>query len=265
MEAAVKALIEANVQQRETNQLLLQHVMALQAAGASHHDHDARKAVRAAIPKMTPSDDVETYLAVFEKVAVREKLPRDQWAEVVAPFLASGPQQVFFDLADAQAADYPTVKGEILARLGVNVLVRAQRVHQWDFKTAEPARPQYYELLHRLQKWLQPDVLSPTAMLDRLLADMFWRALPYPLQHWVGVSGKCPGDGRPGGALRGHQKPAGESCWEGVSQTPEASAPVPTSGDREACTEYTPCGSASRGMLEVSGARPHQGRLSASG
>ena len=58
MEAAVKALIEANVQQRETNQLLLQHVMALQAAGASHHDHDARKAVRAAIPKMTPSDDV---------------------------------------------------------------------------------------------------------------------------------------------------------------------------------------------------------------
>ena len=83
MEAAVKALMEANVQQRETNQLLLQHVMALQAAGASHHDHDARKAVRAAIPKMTPSDDVETYLAVFEKVAVREKLPRDQWAEVV--------------------------------------------------------------------------------------------------------------------------------------------------------------------------------------
>ena len=78
MEAAVKALIEANVQQRETNQLLLQHVMALQAAGASHHVHDARKAVRAAIPKMTPSDDVETYLAVFEKVAVREKLPRDQ-------------------------------------------------------------------------------------------------------------------------------------------------------------------------------------------
>ena len=193
MEAVVKALVEANLQQREankqqqeTNQLLLQQVMALQATGASQYVHDARKAVRAAIPKMTPSDDVETYLAVFEKVAVREKLPREQWAEDVAPFLASGPQQVFFDLPDDQAADYPTVKGEILARLGVNVLVRAQRVHQWEFSPAEPARPQYYDLLQRLQKWLQPDILTPTAMLDRLLADVFWRALPYPLQHWIG-------------------------------------------------------------------------------
>ena len=181
-----RQLLEANQRQQDTNQRLLQHVMVLEKSGMPQGVHDARKAVRTAVPKMTPTDDVETYLAMFEKVAVRERLPRDQWAEVIAPFLASGPQQVYFDLPDDQAADYSVVKGEILARLGVNVLVRAQRVHQWEFNPAEPARPQYYNLLKLLQKWLPPDVLSPTAMLDRIVADKFWRALPLPLQRWVG-------------------------------------------------------------------------------
>ncbi|XP_044147231.1 zinc finger protein 397-like [Bufo gargarizans] len=64
------------------------------------------------------------------KLAKREGLPRDQWTDVIVLFPASGLQQVYFYLPDEKAADYKNIKGEILARLRVNVLVRAQRVYQ---------------------------------------------------------------------------------------------------------------------------------------
>ncbi|XP_073439441.1 guanylate cyclase soluble subunit beta-2-like [Dendrobates tinctorius] len=43
-----------------------------------------QKAVRQAMQKMTPSDDVDAFLTVFKRVVEREKLPPEQWAEVLA-------------------------------------------------------------------------------------------------------------------------------------------------------------------------------------
>eukprot|EP00079_Xenopus_tropicalis_P029806 XP_012825477.1 PREDICTED: mediator of RNA polymerase II transcription subunit 15-like [Xenopus tropicalis] len=54
-----------------------------------------RKAVQRSLQKMTPADDVEAYLAVFERVAAREKLPPEEWAEVVAPYLTGEPQKLY--------------------------------------------------------------------------------------------------------------------------------------------------------------------------
>ncbi|XP_073532982.1 obscurin [Phyllobates terribilis] len=99
MEVVVKVLLEAtwqqqifNQQQKETNRLLVQHVTEIQTAGAQRAVHDVWKAVRVTILKVESSDNVESYLNMFERVTEREGLPRDQWAEVMALFLASGPQ-----------------------------------------------------------------------------------------------------------------------------------------------------------------------------
>lgn len=113
-----------------------------------------RAAVQKSLQKMTPTDDVEAYLAVFERVAEREQLPMDQWAGVVAPFLTGKPQKAYFDLSEQDAKVYSKLKGEILARLGVNMSVRARKVHNWTFSEQLPARSQMYDLVHLVKKWL---------------------------------------------------------------------------------------------------------------
>ncbi|KAM4049044.1 uncharacterized protein ACNLHF_005028 [Anomaloglossus baeobatrachus] len=156
-------------------------------------DGSVRKAVRQALQKMTPGDDVEAFLAVFERVAEREKLPTPQWAEwpkerwadLLAPFLAGEAQKAYFDLEPEAAHDFDKLKAEILARLGVTTAVRAQRVHQWTYQPDKPPRSQMFDLIHLTKKWLQLEVLTAPEMVQRIVLDKYLRALPPSLKKWV--------------------------------------------------------------------------------
>ncbi|CAJ0960675.1 unnamed protein product [Ranitomeya imitator] len=148
-------------------------------------DTHVRKTVRRALQKMTPGDDVEAFLTVFERVAEREKLPPEQWAEVLAPYLTGEPQKAYYDLTLQDAKEYHKLKAEILARLGVTLTVRAQRVHSWGYHRDKPPRSQMFDLLHLVQKWLQPESSAPAQMVERVMMDRFVHSLPRPIQSWV--------------------------------------------------------------------------------
>ncbi|KAG8546365.1 hypothetical protein GDO81_019102 [Engystomops pustulosus] len=151
--------------------------------------HSARAAVQKALQKMTATDDVEAYLTVFERVAEREELPAEQWADVLAPFLTGESQKAYYDLSETEAREYPQLKAEILARLGVTVQVRSSRVHQWAYSEKLPPRSQMHDLIHLVRKWLQPDDCTPAQMVERVVLDKFTRSLPSRLQRWVGQAG----------------------------------------------------------------------------
>lgn len=85
------------------------------------------------LQKMTAQDDVEAYLTTFERTAEREKWPKEEWAGLLAPYLAGDAQKAYFDLELKDAQDYDKLKGEILTRLGVTDTVRAHRFHQWSW------------------------------------------------------------------------------------------------------------------------------------
>ncbi|KAM3921536.1 SCAN domain-containing protein 3-like [Leptodactylus fuscus] len=147
---------------------------------------DEKGAVQRALQKMTPDDDVEAFLTMFERVAEREKLPATDWADVIAPYLTGEPQKAYYDLCQQDVQDYDKLKAEILARLGVTTAVRAWRVRTWSYHMDKPARSQMYDLIHLVKKWLEPDTCTPAKMVEKVVLDRFTRALPPALQRRVG-------------------------------------------------------------------------------
>lgn len=134
------------------------------------------------MPKMTNGDDIEAYLQAFERTAKREKWPPEQWAGLLAPFLIGPAQRAYLDLDSDAAADYGKLTTEILKRYDLSPPIQAQRFHEWEFRPSESPRSQMYELMRVAAGWLQPNHLTVTQVVERLVVDRYLRALPYKMK-----------------------------------------------------------------------------------
>ncbi|XP_077112989.1 uncharacterized protein LOC143768184 [Ranitomeya variabilis] len=137
---------------------------------------------------MEKSDDVETYLEMFEGVAERERLPRDQWAEVIAPFLAPGPMKAYQDLPPEQRENQPTPHKSVIEHVA-KMQERMETVLPlvWEhMEAAQRSQSRVYNREARVRTFSPGDrvlVLVPTVD-SKFLAR--WQE-PYEIMEKVGL------------------------------------------------------------------------------
>ncbi len=148
---------------------------------------DPRMQAAKLLTKMTPHDDVEAFLRMFETTATSEGWHPDDWARALAPLLTGEAQQAYFALPAASANQYAEVKKEILARLGLSSICAAQYFYEWEYKTRLPARAQAAELTRLAQHWLLEGAPSASQVAERVVIDRLLRALPRSHRQAVGM------------------------------------------------------------------------------
>ena len=128
------------------------------------------------LTKLSPDDDVEAYLNLFERTAARERWPLADWGSILASFLTGDAQRVCHDLALADARDFNKLKGAILASQGLSLPARAQRFHGWGIQVSLPPRPQLAALTRMTHSWLTSP--GDTPLVERIVIDKCIRSLP---------------------------------------------------------------------------------------
>lgn len=116
---------------------------------------------------MTPHDDVEAYLQMFETTATLEGWPPADWARALAPLLTGEAQRAYFSLPAVTAGRYEEVRREILARLGLSAVCAAQHFHEWEYKARLPAQVQAAELTRLARHWLLEGDPTVTQVMER--------------------------------------------------------------------------------------------------
>ncbi len=213
---------------------------------------DPRVQAAKLLPKMTPHDDVEAYLQMFETTATSEGWHPDDWARVLAPLLTGEAQRAYFALPAASADQYVEVKKEILAHLGLSPICAAQYFHDWEYKPRLPARAQAAET-HATRATLATGGVSIGQSGGRTGGGRSFSPSPSPFSP-IGGWNEEPNHhlGARGGDRAGGCSPTA-GCWEASAAVSPEGGPGATRAGRHPVTTEQAGGSLSAGRAHADG------------
>lgn len=107
-------------------------------------------------------------------------------SRILTPVLTGKAQQANHTLPLVNAEDYNTLKEEILAHCGLYP-TRATAKFHWSYQPDQEPKTQMDGLLRITQRWLQPDQLTPTEIVDQVTLDHFLWDLSGEERRAVGI------------------------------------------------------------------------------
>ena len=144
-------------------------------------------AVRPKVPKPTlqklnPKDDIEHFLATFERIAEQQAWPQDVWATQLAGLLTGKAMAAYASMSPEDSGDYTMMKKAILRRYDVT-----EETHRLRFrKDRRDQEESYREWADRLRdhfaKWTKG---GDVPVIELMLIEQFVKGAPDHLAVWL--------------------------------------------------------------------------------
>ena len=174
-----RMLLDMIEQQRVAHQ---REMKSLKESNGREEMEEKVKLPKPTLQKLTPTDNVEHFLATFERIAVQQKWPKEVWATQVAGLLSGKAMAAYAALTLEDAPVYDKVKEVILRRYEINEETYRQRFRQ-DRKKGEESYREYADRLgDHFTRW----VASQSIALEQLITlEQFLAGVPEDLRIWL--------------------------------------------------------------------------------
>ncbi|XP_063000762.1 zinc finger and SCAN domain-containing protein 20-like [Elgaria multicarinata webbii] len=136
-------------------------------------------------PPLTQSDDIEAYLATFERVAEACSWPREEWTARLAPSLRDTAHLAYRALGACNRKDYEKLKEAVLKAYNVTAETRRRRFRQFRYPEAGCPLEVCGQLQDLCYRWLKPERHTKEHILELLVLEQFLSILPGETQNWV--------------------------------------------------------------------------------
>jgi hypothetical protein len=144
------------------------------------------------LPKLVSENEIDTYLVTFEKIALLQKWPKNQWASVLQTQLRGKGLKVFAELSLADCADYDTFKQALLTAYELCSEVYRKRFRSVSKTSNDTYADLAFKLSNTFKRWLQSVKAYDNVELLRelIIMEQFLNTLPNDLKLWL-VDQKC--------------------------------------------------------------------------
>ena len=142
------------------------------------------KEAEAKVAKLTERDDIEAYLATFERTMTAYEVNRQRWVYKLAPQLSGKAQQAYAAMSSEEAVDYERVKAAILKRYDINEETYRLRFRSVTKSLDESHREVAVRVKDLAKKWLKQQATAE-AVVEVVAQEQLLNTLPSNVRVWV--------------------------------------------------------------------------------
>ena len=142
------------------------------------------KEAEAKVAKLTERDDIEAYLATFERTMTAYEVNRQRWVYKLAPQLSGKAQQAYAAMSSEEAVDYERVKAAILKRYDINEETYRLRFRSVMKSLDESHREVAVRVKDLAKKWLKQQATAE-AVVEVVAQEQLLNTLPSNVRVWV--------------------------------------------------------------------------------
>ncbi|KAL2081694.1 hypothetical protein ACEWY4_023547 [Coilia grayii] len=134
---------------------------------------------------LTKEDDIEHFLATFERVATTCRWPDSTWAIRLVPLLTGKARSAFVAMDIQETEDYEKVKEAILKKYNINADTYRVRFRSAVIMPDETPKELYVRLKELFLKWVRPEEHSLDDICELMVLEQFMDMVSPDMTVWI--------------------------------------------------------------------------------
>lgn len=165
-----------------------------QLSASNHSATTQSHSAKVKLPYLEDKDDLESYLAQFEKVAIINGWNKEEWGARMAPLLKGRARDAYIKLPVSQAANFDAIKEALLHKYQLSASAYRQKFRSARKEGDETSLSLWDRLTLWLERWIDLSKKKAEDIKEMLILEKFLEALPFDQARFIRE--KDPQDGR---------------------------------------------------------------------